>query len=111
MNEQIEDARKYHRKWDNVKHIRETLTGRNRMKKAYETGLWGLSLKTKERLDEKFGDGLTFGIVITLKEINGVNRIEEFIKQAQIRSWLVNKIDVDAMIDIFNIPEEDIDLD
>lgn len=106
-----EDARKYHRKWDNVKHIRETLTGRNRMKKAYETGLWGLSLKTKERLDEKFGDGLTFGIVITLKEINGVNRIEDFIKQAQIRSWLVNKIDVDVMIDIFNVAEEDIELE
>lgn len=103
-----EDARKYHRKWDNVKHIRETLTGRNRAKKAYEIGLWGLSLKTKERLDEKFGEGLTFGIVITLKEINGVNRIEEFIKQAQIRSWLVNKVDVDSRIDIFNIAEEEI---
>ena len=106
-----EDARKYYRKWDNVKHIRETLTGRNRAKKAYETGLWGLSLKTKERLDEKFGKGLTFGIVITLKEINGVNRIEEFIKQAQIRTWLVNKIDIDTRIDIFNIAEEDIEFE
>lgn len=103
-----EDARKHHRKWDNVKHIRETLTGRNRVKKAYETGLWGLSLKTKERLDEKFGERLTFGIIITMKEINGVNRIEEFIKQAQIRTWLVEKIDVDARIDIFNIAEEEI---
>ena len=43
------------------------------MKKSYGTGLWGLSLKTKERLDEKFGEGLTFGIVITLKEIKGIN--------------------------------------
>lgn len=103
-----EDARKHHRKWDNVKHIRETFTGRNRVKKAYETGLWGLSLKTKERLDEKFGDGLTFGIIITIKEINGVNRIDEFIKQSQIKGWLVNKIDVDTRIDIFNIAEQEI---
>lgn len=29
-----EDARKYHRKWDNIKHIRETFTGRNRVKKS-----------------------------------------------------------------------------
>lgn len=106
-----DDARKYYRKWDNVKHIREIYTGRNRVKKAYETGLWGLSLKTKERLDEKYGQGMTFGIVITLKEINGVNRIEEFIKQAQIRSWLVNKIDIDARIDIFNIADEEVNFD
>ncbi|MBP6409278.1 MAG: S8 family peptidase [Fusobacteriaceae bacterium] len=106
-----EDARKYHRKWDNVKHIRETLTGRNRMKKSYGTGLWGLSLKTKERLDEKFGEGLTFGIVITLKEIKGINRIEDFIRQAQLRNWLVKKVDVNTMIDIFNIAEEKIELE
>jgi len=106
-----EDARKLFRKWDNVKHIREVLTGKNQAKKAYENALWGLSLKTKERLDEKFGEGLKFGIVITLKEINGVNRIDEFIKNAQLRGWLVNKIDVDTRIDIFNIAEEDIEFE
>lgn len=73
--------------------------------------MWGLSLKTKERLDEKFGEGLTFGIVITIKEINGINRIEEFIKQSQIKGWLVNKIDVDTRIDIFNIAEEEIEFE
>lgn len=106
-----EDARKYFRKWDNIKHIREVSTGRNRVKNAYETGLWGLSLKTKERLDEKFGEGLKFGIVITLKEIDGVNRIDEFIKNAQLRKWLVNRIDVDTRIDIFNVAEEDIEFE
>lgn len=103
------DAREFFRKWDNVKHIREVLTGKNQGKKAYENALWGLSLKTKERLDEKFGEGLKFGIVITLKEINGVNRIDEFIKNAQLRGWLVNKIDVDTRIDIFNVAEEEIE--
>lgn len=104
-----EDARKLFRKWDNVKHIREVSTGRNRVKEAYETGLWGLSLKTKERLDEKFGKDLKFGIVITLKEINGVNRIEDFIKNCQLRGWLVNKVDVEARVEIFNVLEEDIE--
>lgn len=106
-----EDARRFFRKWDNVKHIREVLTGRNGDKKAYSNALWGLSLKTKERLDEKFGEGLKFGIVITLKEIHGVNRIDEFIKNAQLRGWLVNKIDVDTRIDIFNVAEEEIVFD
>lgn len=106
-----EDARNFFRKWDNVKHIRDTFTGKNRELKSYDNPLWGLSLKTKERLEERFGEGLKFGIVITLKEINGVNRIDEFIKNAQFRSWLVNKIDVDSRIDIFNIAEEEIEFE
>lgn len=106
-----EDARKLFRKWDNVKHIRDIFTGKNQAKKAYDNPLWGLSLKTKERLEEKFGESLKFGIVITLKEINGVNRIDEFIKNAQLKGWLVNQIDVDTRIDIFNIAEEEIEFE
>lgn len=106
-----EDARKLFRKWDNVKHIRDIFTGKNRELKAYDNPLWGLSLKTKERLDERFGEGLKFGVVITLKEINGVNRIEEFIQNAQLKGWLVNKIDVDSRIDIFNIAEQEIEFE
>lgn len=106
-----DDARKLFRKWDNVKHIQEVFTGRNGELKAYENALWGLSLKTKERLEEPFGVGLNFGIVITLKEINGVNRIDEFVKNAQLKGWLVNKIDVDTRIDIFNIAEEELEFE
>jgi hypothetical protein len=79
--------------------------------KVYDNPLWGLSLKTKERLEERFGESLKFGIVITLKEINGVNRIDEFIKNAQLKGWLVNQIDVDTRIDIFNIAEEEIEFE
>ena len=43
------------------------LTGRNKGKKSYGNTLWGLSLKTKERLEEKFGEGLKLEIIITLK--------------------------------------------
>lgn len=30
--------------------------------------MWGLSIKTKERLDPKAGRGLRFGVVVTLEE-------------------------------------------
>lgn len=103
------DARKYYRKWDNVKHIRETLKNSNRAKKCYDKGIWGISLKTKERLEEKYGVGIKFGIVITLKEIDGVNRIDDFIKNCSLRGWLVNEIDVENRIDIYNIAEEEIE--
>lgn len=104
-----EDARKYFRKWDNVKHIREVYNTNSRAKKAYDKGIWGLSLKTKERLEKKYGVGLKFGIVVTLKEINGVNRIDEFIRNCALRGWLVNRIDIDQRVDIYNIAEEEID--
>lgn len=104
-----EDARKYFRKWDNVKHIREISQKGNRAKKCYDKGIWGVSLKTKERLDEKYGVGMKFGIVVTLKEIDGVNRIDDFIKNCSLRGWLVNKIDVENRIDIYNVAEEEID--
>ena len=106
-----EDARKFFGKWDNVKHVREIFTGKNRAKDSYSNGLWGISLKTKERLEEKYGRGLKFGIVVTLKEIKGINRIEEFVKSCQLRGWLVNKIDIETKIDIFNIAEGDIEFD
>ena len=104
-----EDARKLFRKWDNVKHIRETLKKGNRAKKCYDKGIWGVSLKTKERLDEKHGEGMKFGIVVTPKEIYGVNRIDDFIKNCSLRGWLLNKIDIENRIDIYNVAEEEID--
>lgn len=103
------DARKFFRKWDNVKHIREVLNPRGRAKKAYDKGIWGLSLKTKERLEKKYGVGLKFGIIITLKAIDGDNHIDEFIKNCAIRGWLVNRIDIEQRIDIYNLAEEEIE--
>ena len=104
-----EDARRLFRKWDNIKHIQSIFTGKNRELKAYDNSLWGLSIKIKERLDKKFGEGLKFGVVITLKEINGINRIDEFIQNAQLKGWLINQIDIETRVDIYNIAEEEIE--
>lgn len=104
-------ARSLHRKWDNVKHINQNLKGRLMAKQRYDSGLWGLSVKTKERLWKRDGEGIKFGVVITLKEINGVNRIDEFINQCTLRGWLINKIDIENRIDIYNIAEEEIEFE
>ena len=106
------DARQHFRKWDNVKHIREVLKTRNVPKISYTPkGMWGISLKTKNRLNPEDGKGLKFSIVVTLKELNGVNRIDDFIRNCLLNEWFVNKIDIDARIDIHNIAEEDIHFD
>lgn len=106
------EARKIYRKWDNVKHIREYLhtpTGRlKKPKKAKDNSLWGINIKKKERLNAEDGKGLKFGMVITLKEVNGENRIEHFIQECQFRGWIVNRIDVKNRIEIYNKAEEEI---
>lgn len=106
-----EAARKMYRKWDNVKHIGEVLNPKARPKKAYESGMWGLSIKTKERVKAREGRGLQFGIIVTLKEMYGVNRIDEFVQRCIAKGWLVNKLDVENQLDIFEKAEEDITLE
>lgn len=103
------EARKLYRKWDNVKLISEELKERAVPRKVYGVGMWGLSIKTKERLDEKNGRGLSFGVVVTLKEMYGKNRIDDFVKLCMLRGWIVNKIDIENQIDIYNKSEEEIE--
>lgn len=93
-------ARKIFRKWDNVKYIVEQPKDRMKPKKSYTNKNWGMEIKTNNRLDSKDGVGIRFGAVVTLKEINGVNRIDEFIRNCTLNGWLVTPIDVKARIDI-----------
>jgi len=103
-------ARELYRKWDNTKHIREIYTDRIRARDVLENGMWGLSVKSKERLSKR-DCGINFGLVITLKEINGVNRIDDFIHQCELRGWLVNQVDVDSRVEIFNKAQQGITFD
>ena len=103
-----EDARKLYRKWDNVKHISEAIKENGRPRKAYQSGMWGLSIKTKERLDPNVGRGLRFGVVVTLREMNEKNRIDDFIKMCMLRGWVVNRLDVHAQVDVYAQAEEEI---
>ena len=67
-----------------------------------------LSIKTKERLKSTHDKGTPFGVVITLKEMNGVNRIDDFMKLCMVRGWIVNKIEVNNMVNVYNKAEEEI---
>ncbi|EOH56025.1 hypothetical protein UA3_01209 [Enterococcus faecium EnGen0263] len=104
-------ARKMFRKWDNIKHISEGIKQHPQGKKVYENNMWGMSIKTKERLNPRDGDGIRFGVVVTLKEINGVNRIDEFIQRCSLRGWLVDRINVENRIDIYQTANETIELE
>ncbi|MFT9457476.1 MAG: S8 family peptidase [Liquorilactobacillus hordei] len=106
-----EDARGLFRKWDNVKHIGELLKSRTQPRQAYSNPNWGMSIKTKERLNTNDGEGIHFGVVVTLREINGKNRIDDFIQQASLKGWLVNRLSVQNQIEIYHQAEEHIELE
>ncbi|WP_242836943.1 S8 family peptidase [Dehalobacter restrictus] len=94
------EARDRFRKWDNVKYVAERPKDRMMPKISYNNKNWGMEIKTNNRLDPKDGMGIRFGVIVTLKETNGINRIDEFIKNCTLNGWLVNRIDVKNRIDI-----------
>lgn len=110
------NARKEYRKWDNVKHISEGEKEITRPKKMYsktianETRMfntWGLSIKSKNRLEKGTEKGLHFGVVITLKDIEGKNRIGEFIQRCN-PYWFAEEVDIQTMVENYIAEEEDI---
>lgn len=117
INENIQDedgshtderkSRKEFRKWENTKFISKILKA-NRPVKSYGDRLWGITVTSKERLSSKMQKELNFGAVITLREINGVNRIQDFISACNLRGWIVNELDVQSQVEIYNANQEEI---
>ena len=103
-----EEARKVFRKWDNVKRICEKVKDRKVPKKSYDAGMWGIGVITKERVTSKNRRPLQFGLVITLKEMYGKNRIEDFVKMCEAKGWLVNRLDIQNQLDIYARADEEI---
>ena len=105
------EARKQFRKWDNVKYIAESATKRMIPKDSYRNKNWGMEIKTNNRLNPKDGVGIRFGVVVTLKEMKGINRIDEFIKNCTLNGWLVNVIDVANRVEIHQKVNEEIEFE
>ena len=101
-------SRKEFRKWDNTKFISRIVKNINKPVKSYDDRLWGLSVTSKERLSTQMRSPLNFGVVVTLKEVNGINRIDDFVKACILRGWIVNRIDVQNQLDIYASSQEEI---
>ena len=70
-----------------------------------------MEVKTNNRLAPQDGVGVRFGVVVTLKEMNGVNRIDEFIRSCTLNGWIVNVIDVVNRVDIHQKVNEEIEFE
>ena len=103
-------ARELYRKWDNVKVVVDEIKDKKIPRKNYNnSNLWGLKITNKERLERE--NGLKFGVVVTLKEMYGKNRIREFIDQCTMRNWIVNRINIENRLDIYAAAEEIIEFE
>lgn len=117
INENVQDeegaavderkSRKDFRKWENTKFISRVVK-KNKPLASYEDRLWGIKVTSKERLSTKTIRNLNFGIVITLKELNGVNRIQDFIAACTLRAIIVNELNVSNQIEVYNTNQEEI---
>lgn len=104
------EAREQYRKWDNVKHISDTITQKGKARKSYGKAQWGIKLVSKERNYMQKRKPMMFGLVITLKEMKGNDRYGDFIKLCSAYGWIVNEIVASNRIETYIKAEEDIDL-
>ena len=102
------EARKLYRKWDNVKCVGDLEKSRFVPKKSYGESNWGFKIRRSTRQDSSQKDVVPFALVVTLKEMDGHNRIDEFVQRCHLQHWLVNEIDIHNYINLYQ--EADIEL-
>lgn len=109
-----EKARNDLRKWDNIKVIREVLAakkGKKKGKKKSSSDYWGLQIISNERIYKGERTKTKFALVVTLKEVNGKNRFDDFRARCEMSNWFVSDINIETRIDIYNQAEADIEFD
>lgn len=100
------EARDMFRKWDNVKIALDEVKEKKVPKITYGKNTWGLKITNKGRIGSE--SDVRFGVVITLKEMYGKNRLDEFVNKCKLNGWIVNKINIENQLDIYASAEEEI---
>lgn len=111
INLSEEKARKEFCKWANVKHVAEKYSERSRSKKMYGSGLWGVIIRRTERLDNDRKKPLHFSIVVTLKNIDGENLSEQFIRLCRAHNWFTEKLDQKVFTELYAEANEEVEFE
>ena len=100
-------SRQEFRKWENTKFV-SSLFRKNRALKSFEDKFWGFCVTSKERRAQPLKEELNFGAVVTLREIKGVNRIEEFKHACLLRGYIVTELEAHNQIEIYETSQEEV---
>ncbi len=105
-------ARLLFRKWDNVKHICDKPKSRFAPRKTYDEPNWGMLLRRKSRTNASAAAPLRVCVVVTLKEMQGRNRFDEFARDCSFGAgWVVNRLSLDVINEIHEIANEEIEFE
>lgn len=117
------DARRLYRKWDNVKHVSDIEKTRFVPRTTRGIPYWGFKIRKTERFDPPIdenggmgpnaGDGMRFGIVVTLRGMDGRNHYDEFKQNCQLQEepWIVEEIDMQTNIELYHEADVNIEFD
>lgn len=106
-------SRNVFHKWENVKLITDKkIDSTNRPKgvKKKEGKNWGLSIEKANRFEIKKDEKIKFAVVITLSEIDGIDRSIEFINDCS-QYWTVKQINVNSQSNVYHKANQDIDFE
>ena len=109
-----EDARKTLRKWDNVKYVTNATSERPKPKKVYSNPDWGIKIRKTTRFSSWNAlsrEPQPFGLVVTLREITGANRIEGFIQQCFAHGWFVNRVSIKNRVRVYESSQVEIEFE
>lgn len=106
-----EKARKKLRKWDNVKHIAEPLTSRSKPKKVYANPMWGMMIRKSSRYQKGSHEPQRFGVVVTIHNLKGENRIDTFIRQCSAIGWIVERVEIDNELKIYEHSQVEVEFE
>lgn len=89
------EARSQFRKWDNIKVLNNFTTlkkSSGSIVKNTENKNWGISVTYQDRIDSYHKEIVPWGLVVTLKATDGINRYDDFIKSCELNGWLVTEV-------------------
>ena len=107
------EAREAFRKWDNLKTVidpfpNKKIAGKDVLNK--ENKNWGIAVSYNERGSGVRSSFVDWGLVITLKATDGVNRYSDFVRACEFNGWLVTPIIYENFVELKIKLDEEIEL-
>lgn len=94
-----------------VKHISEPLTSGSKPKKVYANPMWGMMIRKSSRYQKGSHDPQRFGVVVNIHNLKGENRIDTFMRQCSAIGWMVERVEIDNELKIYEHSQVEVEFE